>query len=150
MRFALAIGRPPICAAGATWTSRTTSAPWAARYGHTSVIDAAGAIYVIGGFSGTTYYKDVWGSTNGGEHRTRGDYSRGRQGVRRGVLRGYSRGLRGTTGSAVYSVGPGGLPDTRTRAHARTRALPAPHMRMQKLAHAHAHTLGRMHTHAHM
>ena len=70
--FALVIGRSPICAAGVTWTSRTTSAQWAARYGHTSVIDAAGAIYVIGGFSGT-YLQDVWVSTNGGADRTRGE-----------------------------------------------------------------------------
>jgi hypothetical protein len=57
-------------AAGVTWTSRTTSAPWAARFWHTSVIDAAGAIYVIGGScsssTGWTYYQDVWESTNGG------------------------------------------------------------------------------------
>ena len=49
-------------AAGATWTSRTLSAPWADRSGHTSVVDAAGAIYVIGG--GT--FQDVWVSTDGG------------------------------------------------------------------------------------
>ncbi len=75
VRFALAIGRPPICAAGVTWTSRTASAPWAARAGHTSVIDAAGAIYVIGGLGGigTTYSKDVWVSTDGGADRTRGE-----------------------------------------------------------------------------
>jgi hypothetical protein len=51
------------------WRCRTKTAPWAARYGHTSVVDAAGAIYVIGGFySGTnaTYYKEVWASTDGG------------------------------------------------------------------------------------
>jgi hypothetical protein len=30
------------------------SAPWAARSGHTSVVDAAGAIYVIGGYSGNS------------------------------------------------------------------------------------------------
>jgi hypothetical protein len=73
VRFALAIGRPPICAAGVTWTNRTTSAPWAARGGHTTVIDAAGAIYVIGGLgdTGTTRYKDVWVSTDGGVDRTR-------------------------------------------------------------------------------
>ncbi len=54
-------------AAGRTFTSRTTSAPWAARESHTSVVDAAGAIYVIGGrSSGRTYYKDVWASTDGG------------------------------------------------------------------------------------
>jgi hypothetical protein len=71
--FALVIGRPPICAAGVTWTSRTTSAPWAARQGHTTVIDAAGAIYVIGGFCGTTICMDVWVSTDGGADRTRGE-----------------------------------------------------------------------------
>jgi hypothetical protein len=55
-------------AAGVTWTCRTASAPWAGRYGHTSVIDAAGAIYVIGGgdYSGRTVYQDVWVSTDGG------------------------------------------------------------------------------------
>ncbi len=54
-------------AAGVTWTSRTTSAPWGVRAWHTSVIDAAGAIYVIGGQDGGTfYYQDVWVSTDGG------------------------------------------------------------------------------------
>ncbi len=99
--FALVIGRPPICAAGITWTSRTTSAQWAARRSHTTVIDAAGAIYVIGGFSGSTYYKDVWVSTNGGADRTRGvldwylrvheGYFRGTLGVLHGTL-GVSKG----------------------------------------------------------
>ena len=41
------------------------TAPWAARRYHTSVIDAAGAIYVIGGLAGT-YNQDVWVSTDGG------------------------------------------------------------------------------------
>ena len=55
------------CAAGATWSLRTASAPWAGRYFHTSVIDAAGAIYVIGGRDGKeTYFNDVWVSTDGG------------------------------------------------------------------------------------
>jgi hypothetical protein len=53
-------------AAGVTWASRTTSAPWAARRGHTTVIDAAGAIYVIGGHGSSTDYQDVWVSTDGG------------------------------------------------------------------------------------
>jgi hypothetical protein len=56
-------------AAGVTWSCRTASAPWAARYGHTSVVDAAGAIYVIGGWGtkpGYTLYNDVWASTDGG------------------------------------------------------------------------------------
>ena len=56
-----------------TWTSRTLSTQWAARNGHTSVIDAAGAIYVIGGWNGSTYYRDVWVSTDGGADRTRGE-----------------------------------------------------------------------------
>jgi hypothetical protein len=81
---------PRVClsihAAGAMWRCRTASAPWAGRDGHTSVIDAAGAIYVIGGLSerdgsnGTTiytYYHDVWVSTDGGGHRTRVGGSRG-------------------------------------------------------------------------
>ncbi len=53
-------------AAGVSWASRTTSAPWAAREGHTSVIDASGAIYVIGGYDGGTYFNNVWASTDGG------------------------------------------------------------------------------------
>jgi hypothetical protein len=59
-------------AAGVTWTNRTLAAPWAARSGHTAVVDAAGAIYVIGGTDGsffgggTTDYHDVWASTDGG------------------------------------------------------------------------------------
>ncbi len=54
-------------AAGVTWTSRTTSAQWAARSDHTSVVDAAGAIYVIGGYSYSSgYLNDVWVSTDGG------------------------------------------------------------------------------------
>ncbi len=74
MRFALVIGRSPICAAGVTWTSRPTSAPWAARAYHTTVIDAAGAIYVIGGYDGDKFvYNDVWVSTDGGADRTRGE-----------------------------------------------------------------------------
>ncbi len=56
-------------AAGVTWTCRTAKAAWAARYYHTTVVDAAGAIYVIGGYSangGGTWYQDVWASTDGG------------------------------------------------------------------------------------
>jgi hypothetical protein len=53
-------------AAGVTWASFTYNNPWAARGSHTPVIDAAGAIYVIGGTNGTTYFNDVWVSTDGG------------------------------------------------------------------------------------
>ncbi len=53
-------------AAGVTWTSRTTSGPWAARGFHSTVVDAAGAIFVIGGYSGGNILNDVWASTDGG------------------------------------------------------------------------------------
>ncbi len=54
-------------AAGITWTRRTANAEWGGRYGHTSVVDAvSGAIYVIGGRGGDTFFQDVWVSTNGG------------------------------------------------------------------------------------
>ena len=52
-------------AAGVTWTCVIADAPWPARHAHTTVIDAAGAIYVIGG-SGDAYYNDVWKSTDRG------------------------------------------------------------------------------------
>ena len=47
------------------------------------MIDAAGAIYVIGGIYHGTYLQDVWVSTDGGAGRTRGES---------GVLEGYSVG----------------------------------------------------------
>ncbi len=72
-------------AAGIAWTSRTLKAGWAARFGHTSVVDAAGAIYVIGGYNGNVI-QDVWASTDGGARR-----------VTRRVVGGYSRGTRGDT-----------------------------------------------------
>ncbi len=53
-------------AAGINWTSRTAKVEWTARFGHTSVVDAAGAIYVIGGISTTGYLQDVWATTDGG------------------------------------------------------------------------------------
>jgi hypothetical protein len=99
VRFALVIGRSPICAAGVTWTSRTTSAPWAARYEHKSVIDAAGAIYVIGGIDGVnTYYKDVWVSTDRGADQTRVGGTRLELAGTRGVLCGTQGVLHGTLG----------------------------------------------------
>jgi hypothetical protein len=71
-------------AAGVKWSCRTTSAPWNARYDHTSVIDAAGAIYVLGGTgyghtTAYTTYQDVWASTDGGA----------RAGLAPGLLVGY-------------------------------------------------------------
>ncbi len=87
---------------GVTWTNRTTSAPWAAREGHTSVIDAAGAIYVIGGWNGNyIYYSDVWKSTDGGAvvegtQRVLTGYSRGvPKGYSRMVCKGVLSGTRG-------------------------------------------------------
>ncbi len=76
-------------AAGVTWTSRTASAPWAARFGHSSVVDAvSGAIYVLGG-EGTdsTFYQDVWASTDRGLQAGLG--RGGGRGVLEGVLHGY-------------------------------------------------------------
>ncbi len=74
-------------AAGVTWTSRTSNAPWAGRAAHTSVIDAAGAIYVIGGL-GDGYFQDVWVSTDGGTTRVlQGD--QGEMMGFSGVLQGY-------------------------------------------------------------
>ncbi len=55
-------------AAGASWTLVTDNATWAGRYGHATVRDAAGNIYVLGGDgSGTTIYNDVWRSADQGE-----------------------------------------------------------------------------------
>jgi hypothetical protein len=92
-------------AAGRTFSSRTLAAGWAARSGHTSVVDAAGAIYVIGGYG----YQDVWASTDGGtraglrqgggDWRVLPGYYRGTQGVPKGtqdVRQGYYGRLRGT------------------------------------------------------
>jgi hypothetical protein len=54
------------------------------------VIDASGAIYVIGGFDGGTVYNDVWASTDGGAQpdAVKGGL-RGGRGVLKGVLAGY-------------------------------------------------------------
>ena len=41
------------------------------RNGHTTVVGAAGAIYVIGGYNGNIYFNDVWVSTDGGAHQSR-------------------------------------------------------------------------------
>ncbi len=87
-------------AAGVTWTSRTANAPWEARASHTSVIDAAGAIYVIGGqgYDGTnegSRFQDVWASTDGARpDLVRQGYLVGTQ----GGTKGYRRVLRGSTG----------------------------------------------------
>ncbi len=89
-----AIGRGSrVSAAGITWTSRARKARWAARFGHTSVIDAAGAIYVIGGYNGSVF-QDVWASTDGGARR---DLVKRRVvgGYYRGYSRGYSQGYSG-------------------------------------------------------
>ncbi len=87
-------------AAGVTWTIRIASAPWAARGYHTTVIDAAGAIYVIGGAGGAnggTVYQDVWKSTDGGAWPDSRRGWRGWEGTK-GVLQGYYRVLRGIGG----------------------------------------------------
>jgi hypothetical protein len=61
--------RPP--AAGATWGLVTGDAPWAARGGHTTVIDAAGTMYLMGGRGDAgKLYNDVWQSTGAGANVT--------------------------------------------------------------------------------
>ncbi len=99
-----------VFAAGLSWTSRTLAAPWAGRVGHASVIDAAGAIYVIGGLGGkdpdniysggTTNFNDVWadrgaraglrqrGSRGVDQVSTHGG-TMGYSGALQGVLQGY-------------------------------------------------------------
>jgi hypothetical protein len=91
------IDRSHTLAAGVTWTDLTSGAPWKARFAHTSVVDAAGAIYVIGGQSFGTNYQDVWASTDGG---ARPGSAKGWSGGTRRVLRGYSRGYYGGTKSS--------------------------------------------------
>ncbi len=102
--FAIVIGRVLVWvlgsrafAAGVTWTSRTTGAPWAARWMHTSVVDAAGAIYVIGGIGtgNNINYNDVWKSTDGGADGTRA-YSRGTRWVLRAYYGGSREALQGS------------------------------------------------------
>ncbi len=50
------------------------------------MVDAAGAIYVIGGLggNGATFYSDVWVSTDGGADRTRAGWLGGRERVLQG------------------------------------------------------------------
>ena len=52
------------------------------------MIDAAGAIYVIGG-GGSTRFNDVWASTDGGARPDSVKGGGGGRGVLEGVLRGY-------------------------------------------------------------
>jgi hypothetical protein len=73
VRFALATRPFAPVAAGVSWALVIANAQWAARAFHTTVmINATGAIYVIGGVGGgSTNYNDVWVSTDGGADRTR-------------------------------------------------------------------------------
>jgi hypothetical protein len=88
-------------AAGRTFSNRTLQAEWAARYLHTSVVDAAGAIYVIGGVDevGVIFYNDVWVSTDGGA----------RAGLGRGAVGGYTKVLQGYYGGTRVLQGVLGL-----------------------------------------
>ena len=65
------------------------------------MVDAAGAIYVIGGGSASTYYNDVWASTDGGARAGLGRGG-GTTGVLKGVPQGYHRGTKGTTGAPCH------------------------------------------------
>ncbi len=110
-------GHAPVArmAAGATWRLVIASAPWAVRRSHTSVVDAAGAIYVLGGCiyegSAYTFYNDVWASTDRGArpHSRRVGTQRGTQRVLSGysagthrVLNDFSLHLRGTLRGYVW------------------------------------------------
>ncbi len=103
-------------AAGVTWTCRTASAPWAARSDHTSVVDAAGAIYVIGGRVGNgIYYNDVWASTDGGARPDSVGWG-GRGGTRGGTggtLGGTNGGTKGTNGVLTWYLRRARLSATR-------------------------------------
>ncbi len=90
-------------AAGVTWTLLIASAPWARRYRHTSVVDAAGAIFVIGGLGdGFTYCQDVWASTDGGARPDSRGYSRGTFGGTLWNLRALQV-LQALQGVSIYS-----------------------------------------------
>jgi hypothetical protein len=88
-------------AAGVSWTCRTHKEPWF-RDSHTSVIDAFGAIYVIGGQDGGTgFTNDVWVSTDGGSRLDSAGWSGGPLGIlggTTGVLQGCHGVLRGSIG----------------------------------------------------
>jgi hypothetical protein len=61
------------------------------------VVDAAGAIYVLGGIGGTTRYRDVWVSADGGTRTglVPGVVGGVLQGVLPGYYKGYCRGSQG-------------------------------------------------------
>ncbi len=120
-------------AAGGTWTCLLANAPWPARYRHTTVIDAAGTIYLMGGAVARgdqiNVYNDVWVGTNNGANSTTQGHSQSTHGALKGYL--YRRGtLKGH--SALQ------LPHGHTRTHIRTRT----HTRARAHTHArtHAHT----------
>jgi hypothetical protein len=94
----------PALAAGLSWTSRTASAPWSPRFSHTSVIDAAGAIYVIGGTNGNAIYQDVWSDGGARPDCVTGVGGKYIRWVPKGIVRGARRVLLGTQGhSAVLA-----------------------------------------------
>ncbi len=96
-------GRHRRVAAGVTWSLVTSNAPWAGRHSHTTVIDAAGTMYLIGGFGGATgNLNDVWSSANKGANRTQGGTIVGTQGGTQTVLKGYARGTKGTLQLYIY------------------------------------------------
>ena len=73
--------------AGVTWSMAAVFTPWAARSGHTTVIDAAGTMYLIGGNGDYGNLNDVWSSADKGANRRRGTpggTQGGTQAIRRG------------------------------------------------------------------
>jgi hypothetical protein len=117
--------------AGVTWTSRTASAGWGARFDHTSVVDAvSGAIYVLGGIGGSTY-NDVWVGTDRGARAglsqgycaVLGFSSRAFEGA--GGAIGCTHGIPAGTQEALNGYGEGG-----TRGTHGVEGLPGDYMRV--------------------
>ncbi len=52
-------------AAGVTWALVIANAPWVGRAFHTSVVDAAGAIYVLGGRDGSGRIRIIYARPDG-------------------------------------------------------------------------------------
>jgi hypothetical protein len=99
------------------------------------VVDAAGAIYVIGGQGGTGYFQDVWKSTDGGAELARGCSGgtgwvlKGYWGLLGGILEGYSGSTRNSytwahalprTRTHAKKVRPAACRQGRSRSHIRT------------------------------
>ncbi len=138
-------------AAGGSWTSITYTGDsvWAGRYGHTTVIDAAGTIYVIGGFThsgggSSTYHQDVWKSTVGGADRSQ---SRLLEGYWVGTRRVLSGGLGGVRTGVLAGAGCiTGYPEVHAPARFCAQSPALSGMSPVSYSHTHTHTNTRART----